>query len=749
MELDTEMISLSKIRDGLFIADSRAGSNLDLLMQFKISHIINATGIPLSISFESVGIKYLSLNWSENPSDDTIINDEIINNIVLFIDDANINGEGLLGFSCSGKNRICAVIIFYLITKYNWPLKKCLEYVKRKKKDMEINNYYMNQLEIYEKKILSKNNIINSPSNWNINKSNDKDELVMRNTYMNETMENNVKNEENKDKNKLLRNIIWGDNKKYVKQMTQPGLIHYNIDKDLFLQKYIEDITVHMNKKPLMSCLKKSINVNTSININKINTTNKRRRTKIYLAADVHTVNNKGSFSEYKMKNNNTYCNESKENTNNEILLTQKNEKDEKIINNKERNIFEEISILGKNEENKNKLFVQADKEENHLNENLSSNRNEEQYKEKFLKVKNPNKEEHIINNLEINNNDSDDEIKLNIVNINNKMKGKTDENSKDMKDYGCNIINIQSKKDNINNELKPLINNLLKIDPNLETLNKYLKNSKKNNHLNFTNTFSNFQSDPNKINPNQKWTNVNQNFINKKNINIANKNIIINNVNLVPINSINTLSIKSSKLKENKEEKKKNKLYINNLNLNIENNNIININNVFNNNTTNANKVFINKKFNNYFMDPFGNYTLGFNKKKINNNNGARIEYLYTGNNNIKFLNQNTNYYLLNNDKLPKKENKKQTITIIPNIDHNNRNIHTSNSQKNNKKNIKKYKGNKNKIVTKHEIFTNNNKNNNNDNIINNGGTFLTNIINSNNFNSLNRKESKYFFII
>ena len=162
MELVTEIISLSKIRDGLFIADSRAGENLDLLMQFKISHIINATGIPLSISFESVGIKYLTLNWPENPSEDTIIiNDEIINSIVSFIDESNNNGEGLLGFCSNGKNRICAVIIFYLITKYNWPLKKCLEYVKKKKKDMEINNYYMNQLELFEKKIFSKNNIIN------------------------------------------------------------------------------------------------------------------------------------------------------------------------------------------------------------------------------------------------------------------------------------------------------------------------------------------------------------------------------------------------------------------------------------------------------------------------------------------------------------------------------------------------------------------------------------------------------------
>ena len=73
MEINKEIITLSKIRDGLFIGDNRSGTNLDLLMQFKISHIINATGIPLPYSFESIGIKYLTINWLENPPDDTII----------------------------------------------------------------------------------------------------------------------------------------------------------------------------------------------------------------------------------------------------------------------------------------------------------------------------------------------------------------------------------------------------------------------------------------------------------------------------------------------------------------------------------------------------------------------------------------------------------------------------------------------------------------------------------------------------
>ena len=134
MEISTEVISISKIRDGIFIGDMRAGINLDLLMQFKISHIINATGMQLPYTFESLGVKYLTIEWSENPQEDiTLITNDIVTKIISFIDDSLTNGEGLYGFSFNGKNRICVVIILYLITKYNWSLKKCLEYVKKKK----------------------------------------------------------------------------------------------------------------------------------------------------------------------------------------------------------------------------------------------------------------------------------------------------------------------------------------------------------------------------------------------------------------------------------------------------------------------------------------------------------------------------------------------------------------------------------------------------------------------------------------
>ena len=764
MEIVTEMISLSKIRDGLFIGDSRAGTNLDLLMQFKISHIINASGIPLPYSFESIGIKYLTINWQENPpEDEKIINEEIISNIISFIDESDTNGEGLLGFSVSGKNRICAVIILYLITKYNWPLKKCLEYVKKKKKDMEINTFYMNQLENYEKNYFSKNNNFKVITDWNNDKIKDNNELLMKNTYINEEIIKNNKGDEEKKNNnkyKIIRNVEWGDNKKLVKQMAQPGLIHYNIDNDLFLKKYIEDITDHLNKKPLRSCIKNYAKINASINLNKINTTNKRKKSKIYLAADTNSVNKKSSFSNYKNKNN--YLSEKKEDNQNEnVLLTQINDNNQnKLINDEKKNIFEDIMVTEKNDENNDKIF------EENIKKNKNTNKINENQNKIFFSEKNTNCKNQLVNNLEIitNNNDSDDDFKINVISIENKNKRKKsnkNENKKENKKenqnektkFGFNIINIEAKNKPIHKDLNPIISKLLKFDPNLETLNNYLKNHKKKSYVNYLNTLPNFQINSNKMNIAQKNSNLNKNLKSdkknmiKNNLNIKkpeNHLVNKNTLNLIPINlhnnSNNNFEFQNKKIKpRSKEEKKKtNKLYIQNLNLNIENNNTIN---------NKSNKVF-NKKFNNFFMDAFGNYSYGFMNKK-RNNYSERIKYTHNGNNG-KFLSPNTNYYLANSGHYKNKEFKNKENTIIPEINKNfnNYKFHSSNSQKNTNKNPTKNNTNKNK----NKIFINptiNIINKNNSNNITGTGMFITNIINSNNFKPLKRKESKYFYII
>ena len=803
MEFKSEIISISKIRDGLFIGDNRAGTNLDLLMQFKISHIINATGIPLPYSFESLGIKYLTINWTENPPENTvIINDDLILNIIKFIDESNANGEGLLGFSVTGKNRICVVIILYLMSKYNWTLKNCLEYVRKKKHDVDINNFYMNQLEIYEKDLINKNNFFNSPSNWNSDNIKDRDELVMRNTYMNEVNKNKNLNENKSDNNnqyKILRKVEWGDNKKYARQMAQPGLIHYNVDKDLFLKTNIEDITEHLHMKPLRSCIKNNVYTNTTININsiknKVSSTTRRKKTKIFLAADVHTVNNSNKDCGIDLNNLNSI----KEEKQNGFFLTQGRSKDNeierenKVIDGDKMNIFEDISLTDKNDDVINNLIQIKGIKDKDNREKTEKPKNKMYAKDKIIidskkrecnnnerskpKENTPIDDKHIINNLnilkDIDNNDSEDEIKLNIINMNKnkekeKEKGKNQNKSesedkkelkKTMKEYGFNIVNVEKKsKDatiaNFNTEIRPILENLLKIDPNLETLNKYLKSKKKNTYLNFSDTFSKNNLD--KVKKNKTNTNPKNDTISiNNNLNAKNDNDKGNStsVNLVPINLNKTSQNKKTKSK-NKDDKNNNnnKLYLFNLNLNIENTNTININNNIINN--NNNKGF-NRKLNNFFTDEYGNYFQGFNNKKKRNTYSARTgeqKNFNNYNNNQQFLSPNVNYYLANVPHTNKNKEKKGN-TIIPNINYNNNHNHNYNNRINHSTHSQKSSKNKsNKEIKKNsqtKIFMrptiNINKNNINNAINANKNFLITSIANSNNMNGFNRKESKY----
>ena len=186
MDYNTEIINISKISEGIFIGDRIAGTNLDVILRFKITHMINSAGSEIINQFESIGIKYLTLNWSENPKQNLFDSkDEISNRIVQFIDDSLKNGEGLLAHSVKGQNRVCIVVIIYLMKKYNWSLRKCIEFIQSKKHDVDIPKFFLEQLYNFGIR-LDKNFKGKKKENW-IDDDNyvDLEERLMRNTYVN------------------------------------------------------------------------------------------------------------------------------------------------------------------------------------------------------------------------------------------------------------------------------------------------------------------------------------------------------------------------------------------------------------------------------------------------------------------------------------------------------------------------------------------------------------------------------------
>ena len=125
----TEVLNIIKIKEGFYVGDYIAATNLEVVLQFKLTHMINATGNQIPCAWESIGIKYLTLNWAEKVNQNLFDSkDEIANKIVQYIDDSLIKGEGLLAYSVNGKNRVCIVVLIYLMKKYKWSLDKSMEY---------------------------------------------------------------------------------------------------------------------------------------------------------------------------------------------------------------------------------------------------------------------------------------------------------------------------------------------------------------------------------------------------------------------------------------------------------------------------------------------------------------------------------------------------------------------------------------------------------------------------------------------
>ena len=64
-------------------------------------------------------MKYLTLNWEETPAQTLFAQrDEIADKILFFIEDSFINGEDILAHSFKGLNRVCIVVLIYLMKKY-------------------------------------------------------------------------------------------------------------------------------------------------------------------------------------------------------------------------------------------------------------------------------------------------------------------------------------------------------------------------------------------------------------------------------------------------------------------------------------------------------------------------------------------------------------------------------------------------------------------------------------------------------
>ena len=246
-DLYSEMVNIAKIRDGLFIGDVIAGTTLDIIYEFKISHMINTALNQIPSQFSSIGVKYLNFNWPENPTlNQQIIKDETVTKIVNFIDSCLKNGDGLMIYSVKGQNRCCVIIIIYLMKKYFWSFEKSKQYLLSKKQDIKITKNFTEQLLNYEAHLTKLFPNRKKSTNWNTENIKDNEELLMVNTYINDVILAKKKSisSENKEKNKE-RHVGWADDKK-INNNPEKKLVNLDIENDLYFKRNVNDITSHL-----------------------------------------------------------------------------------------------------------------------------------------------------------------------------------------------------------------------------------------------------------------------------------------------------------------------------------------------------------------------------------------------------------------------------------------------------------------------------------------------------------------------
>ena len=535
MDLYSENVNIAKIRDGLFMGDIIAGTTLDIVFEFKISHMINTCSSQVPSQFQSIGVKYLNLAWPEHPSLNLpLIKDDFVNKIINFIDGCLRNGDGLMIYSYKGQNRCCAVILIYLMKKYFWSLQKSKEYLLCKKQDMKLSKNILEHLIAYENHLhkIYPNKL--KSTTWATTNLKDGEELLMANTYLNEVEISKKKifvQQIKKDNNK---HIGWADDKNNNKNYDpDKKLVNYNIEDDLFLKKNVKDITCHLTKQELKSIIKKNNKENTNDymktenskdNISKINDKEKIEffETKNLLLVNNNQENNSKIIIENKDKENK----DDKENVN----INSTSQRDKESVN--EINVSNQINdSSSKKPSTKMKFNILTNIPPKDLNGQIIYNTGggeDQKLKLDFpLKDFNNNKlknnQNYNINNMNLNFND------INIPNFNQKYINNfienNDQNIKSGNGYSIYLKNKGNKKSrsnskhNNNNNIMPFID----YNQNNNIITNFMLNHNNNQKL-FVKFNKNIQRDSLDIN----------NIINNNNQFIQNNNFI--NINYYPL---------------------------------------------------------------------------------------------------------------------------------------------------------------------------------------------------------------------
>lgn len=149
----------TRVKDGIFIGTVHAALDPGFIFTNKITHIVNCAGANVMNRWEGMGIRYLTFNWAD--ADVSIVldsKDANINRICEFMDGALEACEGVLIHSVRGGSRSATVLVGYLVKKYGWPVDVALDFIRRKRPEINPKPAFVRQLKSMRKRAVRKRN---------------------------------------------------------------------------------------------------------------------------------------------------------------------------------------------------------------------------------------------------------------------------------------------------------------------------------------------------------------------------------------------------------------------------------------------------------------------------------------------------------------------------------------------------------------------------------------------------------------
>jgi len=176
-----------RVKDGLFIGNEAASQDEEAITDNKVTRIVNCCGKQVSNVFGHLGVKYLTYNWIDGPTQVILDpSDKVITAVYNFVEEALEQGDGVLIHSFFGNSRSICLVSAYLMKRYRWSMKKALEFLKSRQLEIEMKPNFQQQLSTFELRLAAKSE---GPlaMDWEADDSGavDSEQLLLRNTFLN------------------------------------------------------------------------------------------------------------------------------------------------------------------------------------------------------------------------------------------------------------------------------------------------------------------------------------------------------------------------------------------------------------------------------------------------------------------------------------------------------------------------------------------------------------------------------------